>query len=49
MKKKIKQILSVALAVIMLIGIAPATGINLIPSASAVSGTCGENVTYDYD
>ena len=49
MKKNIKQILSVVLAVIMIIGIAPATGINLLPSASAVSGACGENVTYDYD
>lgn len=49
MKKKFKQILSVVLAVIMFIGIAPATGINLVPSVSAVSGACGENVTYNYD
>ncbi len=48
MKKKIKQILSVLLVAVMLVGIAPVGG-NIKASALNSSGQCGENVYYTFD
>ena len=48
MKKKIKQILSVLLVAVMLVGIAPMGG-NIKASALNSSGQCGENVYYTFD
>ena len=48
MKKKIKQILSVLLVAVMLVGIAPMGG-NIKASALNSSGQCGENVYWTFD
>ena len=48
MKKKIKQILSVLLVAVMLVGIAPVGG-NIKASALNSSGQCGENVYWTFD